>query len=154
MGVLLYICCIFSEHLFNRTLLTTMHHGWISHSKRTFDEFFQGNNEICVNQRHLLALIWEGFKSFWKLYFQKLNVQYQKRSLNSLLFNTCFLWNWLPGSAKSSELIFKLKVEIKDLENSHCFCVLCQWNNTVNKNFYIYATPHKKSWIYDKVFLQ
>ena len=115
---------------------------------KLYEELFQLNNNVSINQRHLKYLALEVFKSLMHLnpefmwsYFNENLISYEltkgakvfvppvksfRLGLNSVHFRGSILWNNLPSSIKISQTINKLKAKLKNLGNIHCAFGVCR----------------------------
>ena len=115
---------------------------------RSYDELLEPNKDLSIHLRHLRYLAIESFKSIKHLnpqfmwsYFEEKPIPYNLRDgsklvlpktkssrfgINSLQFRGSLLWNNLPVSVKTCQSLNIFKLELKNLENIHCTCLLCR----------------------------
>ena len=61
-------------------------------------------------------------------------------SVNSLQFRGCLLWNNLPMSVKNCQSLNKFKLELTNLGNIHCTCLVCRLSIFFMIIFQFYCT--------------
>ena len=113
---------------------------------KSYDELLELNNDLSIHQRNLRYLAIEVFKSIIHLnpqfmwsYFEEKPLPYNLSSklflpktkssrfgINSLRFRGSLLWNNLPVSVKNCQSLNEFKVELKNLGNNHCTCLVCR----------------------------
>ena len=103
---------------------------------------------MSIHQRHLRYLTIKVFKSIMHLnpefmwsYFEEKSMPYNLRdgsklilpktkssrfNVNSLRFRGSLLWNNLPISLKNCQSLNEFKLELKNLGNIHCTCLVCR----------------------------
>ena len=113
---------------------------------KSYDELLELNRDLSIHQRHLRYLVVEVFKSIMHLnpqfmwsYFEEKPMPYNLRDgsklvlpktkssrfgINSLRFRRSLLWNTLPGSVKNCQSLNVFKLELKNLRNIHCTCLV------------------------------
>ena len=106
------------------------------------------SNNLSIHQKHLRCLAIEVFKSIMHLnpqfmwsYFEVKPMPYDLRDvskltlpktksarfgLNSLKFRGSVLWNNLPYSVKNCQTLNEFKLQLKNLGNIHCTCLVCR----------------------------
>ena len=114
---------------------------------KLYDELLELNNDLSIHQRHLRYLASAVFKSiihlnpqFMLSYFEEKPMPYNLRDgsklvlpktkssrfgIHSLRFRGSLLWNNLPVSVKNCQSLNKFTLELKNLGNIHCTCLVC-----------------------------
>ena len=115
---------------------------------KSYDELLELNNDLFIHQRHLCYFVIEVFKSIMNLnpqfmwsYFEEKPMTYNLRDgsklalpkikstrfgINSLQFRGSLSWNDLAVSLKSCQSLNEFKLELKNLGNIHCTCLVCR----------------------------
>ena len=115
---------------------------------KSYDELLELNNDLFIHQRHLCYFVIEVFKSIMNLnpqfmwsYFEEKPMTYNLRDgsklalpktkstrfgINSLQFRGTLSWNDLAVSLKSCQSLNEFKLELKNLGNIHCTCLVCR----------------------------
>ena len=115
---------------------------------KSYDELLELNNDLFIHQRHLCYFLIEVFKSIMNLnpqfmwsYFEEKPMTYNLRDgsklalpktkstrfgINSLQFRGSLSWNDLAVSLKSCQSLNEFKLELKNLGNIHCTCLVCR----------------------------
>ena len=115
---------------------------------KSCDELLELNNDSFIHQRHLCYFVIEVFKSIMNLnpqfmwsYFEEKPMTYNLRDgsklalpktkstrfgINSLQFRGSLSWNDLAVSLKSCQSLNEFKLELKNLGNIHCTCLVCR----------------------------
>ena len=117
---------------------------------KSYDELLELHNDLSIHQRHHRYLVIEVFKSIMHLnprfmwsYFEKKPMPYNLRDhsklvlpktrssrfgIYSLQFRGSLLWNNLPVSLKNCQSLKEFKLELKNLGNIHCTCLVCRYS--------------------------
>ena len=115
---------------------------------KSYDELLELNNDLFIHQRHLCYFVIEVFKSIMNLnpqfmwsYFEEKPMTYNLKDssklalpktkstrfgINSLQFRGSLSWNDLAVSLKSCQSLNEFKLELKNLGNIHCTCLVCR----------------------------
>ena len=115
---------------------------------KSCDQLLEQNKDLSIHQRHLCYLAIEVFKSithlnsqFMWFYFEEKPTTYNLRDgsrlvlpktkslrfgINSLQFRGSLLWNNLPVFVKICQSLNVFKLELKNMGNIHCTCLVCR----------------------------
>ena len=132
----------FIDRQFNYVPLIWMFAG------KSYDELLELNKDLSIHQRYFHYLSTEVFKSIMHLnpqfmwsYFEEKPMPYNlgdgnklvlpitkslRFGINSLRFRGSLLWNNLPVSVKNCQNLNVFKLELKNLGNIHCTCLVCR----------------------------
>ena len=112
---------------------------------KSYDELLELNNDLSIHQRHLHYLAIKSIThlntQFMWSYFEEKPIPYNLRDgsklvlpktkssrfgINSLRFRGSLLWNSLPVPLKNCQSLNEFKLELKNLGNIQCSCLVCR----------------------------